>query len=252
MTNSETALPAGVELAWGLRDGARRGPKPGLTLARIVQAGIAVARADGIGAVSMARVAKELGVGTMSLYRYVSAKDDLISLMADAAVGPPRPAPGDEGAVNWRAGIARWATNLRETYHGDPWLLDIPVSATMLGPNNVAWMESALRCLSRTPLSEQEKLSTALLVSGFVRNEATLSADVLGQGDEAIGHYGATLSRLTDAQRFPALHQAIASGALDDDDDLANEFEFGLRCILDGVAALVQAHRPQRSRSSRR
>lgn len=249
MTNHETALPASVELAWGMRDQTRRGPKPGLTLHRIVQAGITVARADGIAAVSMARVATELGVGTMSLYRYVSAKDDLVSLMADAAVGPPRPEPGDEGAVNWRAGIARWATNLRASYHGDPWLLDVPISAMMLGPNNVAWMESALRCLGRTPLSEQEKLSATLLISGFVRNEATLSADVIGQAGDATRQFGAMLAQLTDAERFPALHQAIASGALEDDDDLANEFAFGLRCILDGVAVLIDAHHPQRSRT---
>ena len=240
MTNDEIALPAGIELAWGLRDQARRGPKPGLTLDRIVAAGVAVARADGLAAVSMARVATELGVGTMSLYRYVAAKDDLVSLMADTAFGTPQPGPAGE---DWRAGLTRWATDLHETYHRNPWLLDVPVSATVLAPNNVAWLETALRTMQATRLSEQQKLSTALLVSGFVRNEATLSADISGQ---ATFQYGAALAQLTDAVRFPALHQAIASGALEDGDDLEDEFEFGLGCILDGVAGLLGRHPSQR------
>src|SRR5271156_3032527 len=70
------ALPASIELAWGLGERPRRGPKPGLTLERIVAAGIRVAMTDGLGSVSMGRIAAELGGSTMSLYRYVRAKDD--------------------------------------------------------------------------------------------------------------------------------------------------------------------------------
>jgi AcrR family transcriptional regulator len=242
MTNDEVVLPASVELAWGLRDQARRGPKPGLTLERIVAAGIEVARADGIAAVSMARVAGELGVGTMSLYRYVGAKDELVSVMADTAFGPPRPGPAGE---RWRAGLTRWATELRTSYRRNPWLLQVPVTASVLGPNNVAWLETALGCLRSTALSEAQKLSTALLVSGFVRNEATLSAEIAGATSF---QFGRALARLTDEARFPALRRAIASGALEDDDDLDDEFDFGLHCILDGVAALILEQRGRRNR----
>jgi AcrR family transcriptional regulator len=259
MTNDEAALPARVELAWGLRDHGRRGPKPGLTLERIVAAGIEVARTDGIAAVSMARVAGELGVGTMSLYRYVGAKDELISVMADTAfgaadlgpdeAGPDEAGPDEAGPDGWRAGLTHWADGLRASYRRNPWLLEVPVSATMLAPNTVSWMEAALRWMAGTPLPEQQKLSTALLLSGFVRNEATLSIDIAGA---ASLEFGATLARLTDEVRFPALHRAIASGSLDDDDDLDDEFDFGLQCILDGVAALIERHRPQQSRTHRR
>jgi len=245
MTNDEVVLPASVELAWGLRDQARRGPKPGLTLDRIVAAGIEVARTDGIAAVSMARVAGELGVGTMSLYRYVGAKDELISLMADTAFGPPRPGPAGE---RWRAGLTRWATELRASYRRNPWLLQVPVTASVLGPNNVAWLETALRCLGSTALPEARKMSTALLVSGFVRNESTLSVEIAGA--ERF-EFGAALARLTDEARFPALRRAIESGAVEDDDDLDDEFDFGLKCVLDGVAVLIDRHRPQQSRTHR-
>src|SRR5690348_482873 len=82
-------LPPAVAAAWGVRGRPHKGPKPGLTLARIVTAAIGVADAEGLAAVSMSRVATELGAAPMSLYRYVTGKDELLELMVDTAMGPP-------------------------------------------------------------------------------------------------------------------------------------------------------------------
>jgi AcrR family transcriptional regulator len=231
-------IPPSLQLAWGLRDGGSRGPKRGLTLEQIVSAGITLAHSDGVGALSMARIAAELGVGTMSLYRYVSAKDELLLLMVDAALGtPPAEVPGE----TWRAGLRRWALGMWAAYLRHPWALRVPISAPPLGPNNVAWLDNGLAALTATPLPEQDKLSTVLLLSGFVRNVATLSVDLMAGagGDEVLQGYGALMTRLASAERFPALHRAISSGALDDDDDIEVELEFGLERILDGVAVLI-------------
>ncbi len=239
--SDEVVIPPSIELAWGLRERGTRGPKPGLTLDRIVAAGVKVALTDGIGAVSMARVASELGVGTMSLYRYVAAKDELLGLMVDAGLGAP---PAAEPAADWRVGLTRWAVGVRDAYRRHPWSLRVPISAPPLGPNNVAWLEAALRALEDTPLSEQEKLSCILLVSGFVRNDATLTADFAagGAGEPGRLRYGTVLSRLINAANFPALHRAIASGSLDDEDDIDAEFNFGLERILDGIDTLIRAN----------
>jgi hypothetical protein len=64
--------------------------------------------------------------------------------------------------------------------------------------------------------------------------------------EQVMPAYAQKLLRLTDAGRFPALHEAIASGAFDDDDDLDAEFDFGLERLLDGIAALVGARGPRR------
>jgi AcrR family transcriptional regulator len=239
----EVLIPPSIELAWGLRERGTRGPKPGLTLDRIVAAGIKVALTQGIGALSMARVASELGVGTMSLYRYVTAKDELLSLMVDTGLGSP---PAADTSEDWRMGLTRWAVGVRDAYRRHPWSLRVPINAPPLGPNNVAWLEAALRALADTPLSEQEKLSCILLLSGFVRNDATLTADFAAGGADAPGEprYGTVLSRLIDADGFPALHRAIASGALDDADDINAEFDFGLGRILDGIEALIATCEP--------
>jgi AcrR family transcriptional regulator len=245
------ALPPSIELAWGLHPRPRRGPKPGLSLERIVAAGIKVALHEGLGVLSMGRVASELGVGTMSLYRYVTAKDELLTLMVDTAIGAPPPSDGQE--EGWRAGLTRWAIGVREAYRRHPWALRVPISGPPLGPNNVAWLEAGLGVLAATPLSEQEKVSTILLLSGFVRNEATLTADLIaGRAAEPALSYGALLARLTDPAQFPAVHRVIAAGAFDEGDDPDAEFDYGLARILDGVEKLAKKPVPHGgSRSSR-
>ena len=230
-------LSPGIELAWGRQARPRRGPKPALTLDQVVAAGIKVAQAEGIAALSMARVAAELGSSTMALYRYVSAKDDLLALMVDTALGPP-PAIS---STDWRAGLTTWATTLRARYRAHAWSLRVPISGPPLAPNNVAWLDNALQCQSQTSLTEQQKLSAVLLLSGFVRNEATLTVDLAEHNDGPVmPGYGAMLKALTSPRDFPALHRAIESGSLDDDDDPDLEFDFGLARILDGLALLMK------------
>lgn len=245
-------LPPSLELLWGLREPGSRGPRRGLTLARIVEAGIHVAQTEGVGALSMARIAQELGVGTMSLYRYVASKDELLTTMVDTGLGPP-PAPPPSGEEDWRAGLTRWAVGVRTAYQGNPWALRVPISGPPLGPNNVAWLDNALATLAGTPLTEQEKLSCVLLVSGFVRNDVTLALDFAeaSGGAPQMPGYGQLLARLISAEAMPSLHRAIESGSLDDADDPDAEFTFGLARILDGIEALT-AVKASRTRAPRR
>ena len=243
-------LPPSLELLWGLREVGARGPRRGLTLARIVDAGIRVAQTEGVGALSMARIAKELGVGTMSLYRYVASKDELLTTMVDTGLGSPPPAAAGE---DWRAGLTRWAVGVRTAYQGHPWSLRVPISGPPLGPNNVAWLDNALAAMAETPLSEQEKLSCVLLVSGFVRTDVTLALDFAeaSGGAPQMPGYGQLLARLISAEDLPSLHRAIVSGSLDDPDDPDAEFNFGMARILDGIATLI-ASKGRRPPSRRR
>jgi AcrR family transcriptional regulator len=253
MDEMDTGLPASIEAAWGRRERPSKGPKPGLSLERIVDAAVQVAASDGLESVSMSRVAAELGSSTMSLYRYVAAKDELLSLMVDAVMpdavpgAPPAPPESDE---NWRAGLSRWAWAYHRVLRLHPWVLRVPISAPPVTPNLTAWLENGLRTLSETRLTEPEKLSVLLLLSGFVRNEAALAADIGAASateQQIMPRWGQLLASLTDAERFPALHAALASEAFEQDDNPDDEFVFGLERILDGVAALVRTRTRHRS-----
>jgi AcrR family transcriptional regulator len=242
MEGTEQAnLPASIAAAWGRGARPSRGPKPGLSLERIVQAAIRIAATEGLAAVSMARVAAELGASTMSLYRYVAAKEELLELMADAALGPPP--PRDNAQESWRAGLIRWAWAFHARMREHPWGVRIPTSGLPITPHLVAWVEDALQSLRQTGLGEQEKASIVLLLSGYVRGEATLTADLAAGGylnDERMRGYADVLRMVTDPERFPALQAMLSARVLDTADDPDDEFSFGLECILDGVEALVR------------
>lgn len=239
-----TGLPASIEAAWGLRERPGKGPKPGIGIERIVAAAVALASAEGLAAVSMGRVAKELGVSTMSLYRYVAAKDELYILMLEEAVGLP-PAPPPPGA-GWREALAAWAWAQRGVFHRNLWMLRIPVSGPPATPNSVAWWDRGLAALAGTGLDEGEKISVIMLVGGFVRNEALLKADLgaaiaaSGESPEAVmRRYTQTLERFADPERYPALARLLESRVMYEPDTQDFDFVFGLERLLDGVGVLI-------------
>jgi AcrR family transcriptional regulator len=252
-----TGLPASLLAAWGKRDRPARGPKPGLTLTRIVDAAVRVAAAHGLGAVSMSRVAAELGTAPMSLYRYVGAKDELLELMFDVAVGPP---PDVDDRDGWRAGLSRWALAVRAALRRHSWVLHAPLHGPPITPNQIGWLEAALRCLRTTALEEGEKLASVLLVSGLAWRESTLAVDIeTAQASDnkwlqVALNYGTTLAGLVDADRHPHVSAMVASGIFEEPGDPDYEFAFGLERILDGIEALVASRavaKPARRRAGR-
>jgi len=246
----DKGLPASIEMAWGLRERSTKGPKPGLSLDRIVRAGVGLAASEGLAAMSMGRIASELGAGTMALYRYVANKDELLALMVDAAFDAP---PAASPRERWRSALTRWARENLAVLRRHPWILRVPVSGPPTTPNLVRWFERGLQALRSTGLPEGEKVSVLQLVDGFVRNEALLKADLqtaasAGSAMASSGSsYGQLLATLVDAERFPAITAVIASGALDRPDEPDADFQFGLERILDGVAALVERRASRQS-----
>jgi AcrR family transcriptional regulator len=249
---SPTGLPASIEAAWGVRTRPNKGPRPALSLERIVAAAVRVATTDGLQAVSMGRVAADLGVSTMSLYRYVAARDELLALMADLSFEAPPAARRPE--ETWRDGLSRWAWSELGVYRRNPWVLRIPISGPPVTPNAMAWLERGLDCLRDTGLPEGAKLPAMLLLTGFVRSQATLQAEFAAAqasgaaqpGPELMGAYGRPMARLTDPERFPALHAVLAAGVFDEPDDGDFDFAFGLERVLDGIETLIEKRRTGR------
>jgi AcrR family transcriptional regulator len=225
MTTDEP-LPRALEILWRDAPPARR--TRGLSRERIVAAAIELVQAEGLGALSMARLAERLGCGTMSLYRHVANKDELVTFMLSTAPEPP-PTPADPS--DWRGALTDWAAGLWDVYHRHPWILQTA------DPGQLAWLDAGLAALGGTVLAERDKLAAVMAVLHYVRGAAALNIEA---GHVALPNYPALLRRLLDAERFPALAAAVAAGVFDqEDDDPQAEFRSGLRQLLDGIAAKV-------------
>lgn len=226
---SDDALPRALELLWRQPEPRRR---PGLRREQIVTVAIELADADGIAALSMARLADRLGCGTMSLYRHVANKDELVTFMVSAAVGqPPSPPVG----AGWREALAWWADGLWAIYHDHPWVLQTASAGPPADPGQVAWLDAGLATLGGTALSERDKLAVVLAVLVFVRGSAALDIEA---ARVAGPDYGAVLRQVLDRDQFPALAAVVAAGVFDDPDtDREADFRSGIRQLLDGVAA---------------
>jgi AcrR family transcriptional regulator len=242
---SEDELPRVLRLLWGREDAGRRGPKPGRSIQDIGAAAVRIADDHGLAGVSMSGVAKQLGLTTMALYRYVDSKDDLNVAMVDAAYGPP---PRRRPTEGWRKQLEAWASANRAALGRHPWIVQIPVAGPPLAPNQLRWMERGLHAFAGTPLTEQQKLSSLLLVDVYVRGQVLLSTQLRDtvQGDQrdADERYVRRLAQLIDEDAFPGIHAALLSGSLQDEGDFAEEeFRFGLQTVLDGMEARITRRR---------
>jgi AcrR family transcriptional regulator len=225
-------MAGSIEALWDLRDRAGRKARVGLTLERIVTAAIELADAEGLGALSMAKVAQRLDSATMSLYRHVSSKDELQAFMLDFASGQP-PAMAED--ISWRDGLEQWARAFLDVFRAHPWMVQITPSGPPLEPGQLGWLEAGLQTLHATGLRPDQKQSVMLLMIGYVRNHAQLFL-VAGSDPETMANYGPTLARFITPETFPALTELVDAGTFDKPVD---DFTFGLDRVLDGIEVLI-------------
>ncbi|MER5643728.1 TetR/AcrR family transcriptional regulator [Streptosporangium sp. NPDC002524] len=224
-----------------------REAQDGLSIGRIVRTAIHLADAEGLDALSMRRVAAELGAGTMSLYRYVPGKDSLIELMVEAVFDEsPPPAPLPEG---WRAGLELAARREWAMYSRHPWVLRvIATPQPPLGPNVLADVERSMRAVDGLGLDPMTMHWVAIMVSAQVQGSALLLVNEV----EAERRTGVTTKQWR-ALKAPMLQEILESGRFPmlsrlheergDAIDLDEWFEFGLRRLLDGLTVLIESRR---------
>jgi len=243
LPDADLELPRAVALAWGVAANPQRGPKREMSIERIVDAAVEIADAGGIAAVSMSSVASALGFTPMSLYRYVTSKDDLLVLMQERGIGVPPESVAE--ADGWREAIRAWGRETVELYLEHPWLLDIPIEGTPQTPNNLAWMDAGLTALKGLPLDYEDKVSAMLAVMAQVRWQSTIlrgytqAAQAAGVTPDAIdSRASGLLAQLITPEEFPEVHAALAEGVFSADND-ADSIGFGLDRVLDGIEAYL-------------
>ena len=181
----EPGSGAGVPLSiWDLPEQGGRGPRPKHSRAAIAAAAVSLADAEGIDAVTMRRMAADLGMGTMSLYNYVPTKDHLVQLMIDEVSGEyryPHPAPPDH-----RMALLDLARQGRGITQRHPWLPRLMQRPPVIGPSALRYIDYFLGLLSGSGLDTGAKMELLGLVNGFAISyggvQAALATNAPGPG----------------------------------------------------------------------
>jgi AcrR family transcriptional regulator len=232
----------------------------------IAEAAIAVADAEGLEAVSMRRVASELGLGTMSLYHYVRSKDELLDLMGDRIMGGQL-VEDAELRRGWREGLTAIAQATRRNFERHPWMGGAlsPRPSTIPGPSAMRHVDQSLAAVADLGLDVPSQMEIIAVVDdyviGFSVRSQRVAEDEEGLADDtvaawmemAFGH----LRRQIESGEFPHLQRAVeanrAAGGKDEDlERMASSeerFERGLELLLDGIEAkYVQPVKKRRGR----
>ncbi|MFJ7135739.1 TetR/AcrR family transcriptional regulator [Streptomyces fungicidicus] len=224
------------EVIWARPERTGRGPRPAYTRADIAAAAVRIADAEGLDAVSMRRVAAELGCGTMSLYNYVPRKEDLYELMVDAAGGEHELW---EPSGDWRADMVRVAHQSRALMHRHPWLPRLMSPVYGFSPNSLRYLEHCLACLDPLPGTYGTKLELIAMLNGIVTTyvsnelataERTRSLPWSQEQEHAIR--GAYLGGRIATGQYPRMAAAFQEDA--GPIDLEAVFERALGRMLDG------------------
>jgi len=218
-----------------------------LTVERIVVAAMAVADVEGLPAVSMRRVATEIGAATMSLYRHVADKDDLLMRMMDAALAEWQ--FPDESPTGWRARLELAGRMLWATFTRHPWLAPA-LSVTRPQPiaGGLAYTEWVLAALADSGLDMSTVFTAHITMVNYVRGTAVnleLEAEAeaaSGMDNEAwMDTQESAMRSIVATGRFPVFERLIN---MDYDFNLDNLFEFGLQRMLDGLEVLIRSTTP--------
>ena len=233
-----------------------RGAQPsrrdrGLSRAEIVAAAIAVADAEGPDAISMRRIARELRAGPMSLYWHVGSKEELLDLMLES-IGAEVEAPEPSG--DWRADLRAFARRTRAGMLRHRWAMEFLGGRPPSGPNDARNLERLLGMLDGLDLDARTTMdilgTLGTYVIGAVIREAQ---ETRGQRDQELAEADLTTDELQAEReryrkwfeasgRYPRIARLIEAGIDPDDPETRDErFEFGLDCVLDGIAARLQA-----------
>jgi AcrR family transcriptional regulator len=229
---------------WARPERTSRGRARALSRQQIVEAAITIADREGLDALTMRRVAQQLGAGTMSLYWHVRNKDELIELMRDQVAGEHTLQPSGD----WRSDLARFARDTRAMFLRHPWLASVAFGTPPLGPNSLRQDELTMAAMSSLGVDLQTQgaigATVYFFVFGFVLRE--LAQDQLQQRTGVTiqqwrAQVGPYIQQQLATGRYPNLQRAYTSGG-DLDNDAA--FEFILTFILDAVAAQLPKQPP--------
>ncbi len=242
-----------LERLWRQTPDGQRGPKPSLSLDRIVDAAVALADSNGLGAVSMRTLAKRVKIAPMALYRYVGDHRELVDLMLDRIYATMRrTSPSGRG---WRARVTAVAHDNRALYRRHAWAAQIVTNRPPLGPGMMSKYEYELTAFDGAGLTDVERDAALTYVLGFVESCARVAAtadrsrrDSQQTDRQWWNENGPLLARVLDPAQYPTASRVgtAAGTAHGTAYDADHAYTFGLERALAGLDGLVAKRRKRR------
>lgn len=226
------------------------GRRPRLNIDVVISTGIRIADAEGLEAASMARVATELSVGTMTLYGYVPSRPELIDLMVDEVLASRGLLPAGQG--DWRSQILTYAGKTFTMYREHPWLAEVSGLRPPIGPGMLAEREYVIAAVSSLGLPTEMVNTAALTISAWITGAARQEAESIrlrrasGQSnDDWWLQRGELWDTWFDVDAHPAMTALWNAGGFTRgaDEQAQDAYEFGLSLLLNGVEAAARPHR---------
>ncbi|MEU4293977.1 TetR/AcrR family transcriptional regulator [Kribbella sp. NPDC026596] len=226
------------------------GRRPSLDVDGVVLAAIRLADEQGLGAASMGGLAKELSVGTMTLYTYIPSKDELLDLMVDQVLGErDLPGPGEPRPDDWREQVEIYSVQTRAMFHRHPWLSQVSTIRPPIGPGMLAAREYLLSALLGTGLSPSDTNTAALAITTYVDSAAGLEAEselierATGQSNDAWWYERSDLwETYFDVERHPAMTTIWNANGYQSStrEAAADSYRYGLDRLLDGIESTAR------------
>ena len=201
----------------------------GLSVGLVVAAAIEVADESGLAAVTMAAVAQRCGFTTMSLYRHVASKDELVRRMLDEVLGT---APTLE-STDWRAGLEQWSRAMLAILDRHPWGIDIPITGILGTHAQLSWLDRGLEAMAETGLDDGSKAEIVLLLNGYVFWALRLEVALTTAPPQPL------VPPQFDLEDLPYLRRAYQDRQFEGDSTPEEHFRLGLNRTLDGIAASI-------------
>jgi AcrR family transcriptional regulator len=223
-----------------------RGPQPAFSRDQIAAAAVKIADGEGIEAVSLRRIAAEIGSGATSLYRYIGNKDELLDLMVERVL-PEYTLPKRSGG--WRRDLRKIASQNRKMILRHPWMIAISAFRSSLGPGAVRWLELTLNAIDDLGLNIDEMLVVSNTLFAFAKGYA--AGEIAEQ--EASRRSGLTreqwmMSRAEQTRAilrtgaYPMFDRLVKDARAPHDPRAAERgFSLGLDHILDGIEMRILA-----------
>ncbi|MEX1271299.1 MAG: TetR/AcrR family transcriptional regulator [Acidimicrobiia bacterium] len=206
----------------------------GMSRERVLNSAVALAEREGVEALTMRRLARDLGAGTMTLYHYVADKDDLLDGMIDV-VFSEIDLPGAD--ADWRTAMRERAASVREALARHPWATGLMELRMTYGPTSLRHAEAVLDCLRAAGFSTGDATHAYWLLDSYIYGFAIQEAGLPFGTPEQLAAMAEIVLPRVPAAEYPRLNEAAAASR-ESGYGYTEEFEFGLDLILDGLERL--------------